>query len=89
KHALESYKAAYGKDMIYQSYGQMEWDVLFIARDAIKAVGYDGTKLAEYFHTSVKDWNGAAGSVTIGSNGDPISGHRLEVIKNGKVEVLK
>ena len=89
KRALEAYKTAYGVDMPFQSYGQTEWDALFIIRDGIKAVGYDGTKLADWLHTSVKGWQGAAGSVTIGADGDPLVGHRAEVIKNGKVEVLK
>jgi len=89
KRALEAYKTAYGVDMPFQSYGQTEWDALFIIRDGIKAVGYDGTKLADWLHTSVKGWQGAAGSVTIGADGDPLVGHRAEIIKNGKTEVLK
>lgn len=86
-HALQVYKEKAGADMPYQSYGQTEWDSLFIIRDGIKAVGYNGEKLAKWLHTSVKDWKGAAGSTTIGSDGDPLSGHRAEVIKNGKVEL--
>src|SRR3989344_172290 len=89
KHALDLYKSTYGTDMPFQSYGQMEWDEPFIIRDAIKAVGYDGEKIADWLHSEVKNWQGAAGSVTIGSDGDPLVGHRAEVIKNGKTEVLK
>lgn len=89
KHALELYKTNYGADMPFQSYGQTEWDALFILRDAIKAVGYDGEKIANWLHNDVKNWQGAAGSVTIGTNGDPLVGHRAEIIKDGKTEVLK
>ena len=32
----------------------------------------------------VKDWQGASGSVMIGSNGDRIGGHSLESVKAGK-----
>jgi branched-chain amino acid transport system substrate-binding protein len=88
KHVLELYKQTYGSDMPYQGYGQDCWDAMFIIRDGIKAVGYDGTKLSEWFH-SLKDWKGAAGTMSIGSNGDPLVGHRAEVIKGGKVEVIR
>ncbi len=89
KHALDLYKSTYNSEMPFQSYGQTEWDVLFIVRDGIKAVGYNGPKLADWLHSSVKDWQGASGSVTIGADGDPLVGHRAEVIKDGKTEVLK
>ena len=50
--------------------------------DAIREVGYDGTKIAAWLRT-VKDWDGAVGKVTIGANGDPVAGHRPEVIRGG------
>ena len=87
-HALEVYKLNVGKDMSFQGYGQAIWDALFLVRDGIKAVGNDGAKLADWFRT-VKDWQGASGSVTIGADGDPVIGHRAELIKDGKVEVVK
>lgn len=88
KHALDLYKTTYGTDMAFQSYGQMEWDAVFLLRDGIKAVGNDGAKFADWLRT-VKDWKGAAGSVTIGADGDPLVGHRAEIIKDGKTEVLQ
>ncbi len=88
KHVLELYKTAERSDMPFQSYGQMEWDAVFLIRDGVKAVGNDGAKFAAWLRT-VKDWKGAAGSVTIGADGDPLVGHRAEIIKDGKTEVLK
>ena len=88
KHALDAYKTTYVTDMSFQSYGQIVYDAPFIIRDAIKDVGYDGEKIADWLH-KIKDWKGAAGSLTIGSDGDPLVGHRAEIIKDGKVEVLK
>lgn len=81
---IAAYKAKYGNEPPYQSYAQTEYDSVFIVRDAIAAVGYDGTKIAKWLR-SVKDWQGAAGSVTIGPDGEPIIGHRPEVIMDGKV----
>ncbi|MES2134783.1 MAG: ABC transporter substrate-binding protein [Patescibacteria group bacterium] len=80
---LVAYKAKYGVELPFQSYAQTEYDSVYLVRDAILAVGNDGTKVAAWLHT-VKDWQGAAGSVTIGTNGDPVAGHRPEVIMAGK-----
>ncbi|MES2216013.1 MAG: ABC transporter substrate-binding protein [Patescibacteria group bacterium] len=84
---ITNYKTKYGSDMPYQSYGQTEYDSIYLIRDAIAAVGYDGQKIAAWLRT-VKNWDGASGSVTIGDNGDRIGGHSLEVLKNGKIEPL-
>ncbi len=81
---LASYKAKYNADMPYQSYGQTEYDAVYLIRDAIAAVGYDGTKIAGWLR-SVKDWQGASGSVTIKDDGDRASGHSPETVKDGKM----
>lgn len=88
KRVLESYKLTYGAEMPFQSYGQTMWDAVFIVADGIKTVGYNGEKFAQWGRT-IKNWQGAAGLVTIGHDGDPSVGHRAEIIKGGKVEVLK
>ncbi len=88
KHAVESYKAKFGTEPPYQaSYAMTEYDALYMVKDAIAAVGYDGAKIAQWSRT-VKDWDGASGKITIQSSGDRAGGHRAEVIKNGKVEIL-
>ena len=79
------YKAKYGAELPFQSYGQTEYDAVYMIRDGILAVGNNGEKFAAWGR-SVKDWDGASGKVTIGANGDRIGGHTLEVIKNGKAE---
>ncbi|MBI5733053.1 ABC transporter substrate-binding protein [Candidatus Jorgensenbacteria bacterium] len=86
KHLLEAYKQKHNVDVPYQSYAQTMYDAVYIVRDGIKAVGYDGEKLALWSRT-IKDWKGASGLVTIGSDGDRVSGHIGKVIKKGKVEV--
>jgi branched-chain amino acid transport system substrate-binding protein len=87
KHLLEAYIARHGGDVLpYASYGQTEYDAVFMVRDAIKAVGYDGTKIADWAR-SVKDWQGASGKITIGQDGDRVGGHQVKILKNGKTEV--
>lgn len=83
-----AYKERYGKDVGYPNYTSAVYDSLYIVRDGIVAVGYDGEKLAEWVRT-VKDWLGGSGSVTIGVDGERASGHVLKVITDGKVEAVK
>ncbi|MSR73758.1 MAG: ABC transporter substrate-binding protein [Candidatus Pacebacteria bacterium] len=86
QNLLAAYKAKYGVDMPFQSYGQTEYDAVYILRDALMAVGNDGAKIADWLKT-VNNWQGASGSVTIGADGDRVGGHVLKVIKGGKVEL--
>ena len=88
KNLVDTYMAKYGANVPYQSYGQTEYDSVYIVRDAILAVGYDGDKIAAWGH-QIKDWQGASGSITIGTDGDRAGGHSPEIVKNGKVEVYK
>ncbi len=85
---VNAYKAKYNADIMYASYAQTEYDAVYMVKDIIEAVGYDGEKIAEYGHT-IKDWKGASGNVTVGSNGDRVGGHRAEIVKDGKVELYK
>jgi branched-chain amino acid transport system substrate-binding protein len=82
---VSSYKSTYGSDMPYQSYGQTEYDAVYLIKDAIAAVGYNGTKIANWLH-DVNNWQGASGSITIGASGDPVAGHRPEVVIDGAVQ---
>lgn len=84
KNLIETYKEKYGKDVPYPSYAQTEYDAVYILKDAISAVGYDGAKIADFGH-KITNWQGASGSVTIGSDGDLVGGHHAEIIKDGKV----
>lgn len=86
KHLSDAYKAKYGKDMNHLAYAQTEYDAVYMVRDALKDVGYDGEKIADWSR-KVKDWDGASGKITIQADGDRASGHTPKVVKNGKVEV--
>ncbi len=85
KALADAYKTKFSKDMPYQGYAQTEYDAVYLVRDALAEVGYDGEKVAKWLHESVKDWQGATGSVTIKPDGDPKAGHRAEIITAGKV----
>src|SRR3989344_1235965 len=86
KTLAASYKAKYGIDVPYMSYGQTEYDAVYIVRDALMGIGNDGAKIADWLK-GVTNWQGASGSVTICADGDRVGGHVLKVIKDGKVEL--
>ncbi|MFA5001298.1 MAG: ABC transporter substrate-binding protein [Candidatus Paceibacterota bacterium] len=88
QHVIKAYKDKYGSDVPYQSFAQTEYDVVYLIKDAIKAVGYDGEKIAAWGH-SIKDWQGASGLITIDSNGDRVGGSVAEIIRGGKLEKIK
>ncbi len=85
---MSAYQERYGKEIGYPNYTSAVYDSLYLMRDGIAAVGYDGEKLAQWART-IKDWQGASGSITIGADGERASGHVLKVIKDGNVEVVK
>jgi branched-chain amino acid transport system substrate-binding protein len=85
---LDAYKTKYGIDLAYaSSYGATEYDAIYMLKDAITTVGYDGAKIAAWSRT-VKDWDGASGKVTIKADGDRDGGHTAQIIKGGMVERL-
>lgn len=87
QHLVSAYKEKYGADLPFQSYAQTEYDAVYLTRDALVAVGEDGTALSTWLR-SVSGWDGASGKVTIGSDGDRVGGHTLMVVKDGKVILL-
>jgi len=88
QHLLSAYKQKFGKDLEYQSYGQTEYDLVYLIKDGIEKVGYDGQKLADWSRT-VKDWQGASGTITIKPDGDRESGYSSEIVKDGKMVAYK
>ncbi len=89
KKLTEVYKATYGDDLRYPTYSSAVYDSFYIALDAIKAVGYDGTKIAAWGHSSIQNWDGASGMITVGANGERQAGHSLMIIKDAKETVAK
>lgn len=80
----EAYKAKHGVDVPYASYGQTEYDAVYMLADALNEVGNDGTALKEWF-SNASGWEGVSGVVEFDENGDRTVGHKLEVIKGGLV----
>lgn len=88
QHLIDAYKQKYGKEPNYQTYDQTIYDAVYILKDAISAVGYDGDKISDYLHR-LTNWSGASGLITIGTDGDRTAGARAVIIKNGAVQVLQ
>lgn len=88
REVIDAYVAKYAVEPPFQAYVQAEYDAVFLVAEAVREVGYDGKKIAAWLH-NVRNWQGASGLLSIGENGDPTAGHRLETIKDGKVEVVQ
>lgn len=82
------YDELYQKEVPFQSFTAAIYDAVYLIKDAIEAVGNDGEAIAEWSRT-VKDWEGASGSITIQENGDRASGHQLKVVRDGVVEIAE
>src|SRR3989344_2043090 len=85
---MSDYKAKYGTELPYLGYMAPAYDIVYILKDGIASVGYNGEKLATWSRT-IKDWQGASGSVTISSDGDRVGGYSSEVVHDGKTEPYK
>lgn len=81
------YKNRFGKDLIYESRAQAQYDLFFILRDGLKKYGDDPAKIAAWVRT-IKDYPGFSGSITIGSNGDRVGNHAVKIIKDGKAVAI-
>ena len=79
-----TFKAQTGKDMPYGGYAATVYDSIYIIKEAIAKVGNNADAIKAYLY-AIKDRKGLAGSLTFDENGDPISGHSLEIVKAGKV----
>jgi branched-chain amino acid transport system substrate-binding protein len=87
KAMLDAYKTKYQKDMPYVGYMSCAYDAVYLLKDGITQVGESGEKLAAWSRT-ISGWAGASGSVTIGQDGDRVSGHVAEMVHDGKTQLV-
>lgn len=84
---VSEYKLKYTVDVPYLSFAQTQYDSVFLIKDLVDKVGYDGDKLAKAGR-SIKDWEGASGSISIDKMGDRVGGPLPRIIRNGKLESI-
>jgi len=82
---IDKYASKYGTNPPYLNYSQVEYDSVYILRDALLAVGNNGEKISSWLRNSVKDWNGSSGLVTIRSDGDRDGGYSPFVVVDSKL----
>ncbi|MCG2694680.1 ABC transporter substrate-binding protein [Candidatus Parcubacteria bacterium] len=89
QHLLETYKKKFNvDDMPIYSYAQTMYDTVYLLKEGIEKVGYNGDKLAKWIRT-IENWEGASGLITIKPDGDREGGHVLKIVKDGKAVVLE
>ncbi len=84
KKLAAKYKELAGAELPYGAYATTSYDAVYILKEALENVGNDADKIKTYLY-GIKERKGLAGSLTFDSNGDPKAGHRLEMVKDGKV----
>ena len=81
---LEKYKKLYGKDPASNIVMGSNYDRVYIITQAIKAVGYDSDKIANYLQ-GMKEYDGTIGKYHFDKNGDIAGvGFMAVTVKNGK-----
>ncbi len=88
KQYLSKYAEKFGEEPSMVAYASSAYDATYMIAEAIKTVGPEPSKIKDYLYT-IKDWDGAAGKVSIDSNGDGKMPWTLKIIKNGKIEDYK
>lgn len=87
---LSDYKKAFNKDPNYIFFLGTSYDAAKILVEAIKSVGMDTTKIADYLH-SVKNYDGTIGVYSLDSKKADVIGLNLvfRQVKNGEVVEMK
>ncbi|MBI3035581.1 ABC transporter substrate-binding protein [Candidatus Woesearchaeota archaeon] len=85
---LLEYKRISGEEPEFPSFIATAYDAVQLIADAIGQQGYDSEKIRDYLY-AVKDYNGAAGKITMDENGDPIMEYSVKKIKNGELIILE
>lgn len=85
---LENYKRVYGKEPQYAFYAGAAYDDVYLIAQAIREVGDDSEKVAEYIY-ALENFEGTIGTYSFDEGGDLIGVTSiLQKIVNGKVITL-
>jgi branched-chain amino acid transport system substrate-binding protein len=79
----KKYAGAAGVDQVPHIYAVTAYDAVYMYAEAFGKVGYDGTKVRDYIRT-LKDWQGAAGTVNFNAKGAVIMPVVLKKVENLK-----
>jgi len=83
------YREKYGEEPTLPEYMALTYDAVFILKEAIEysisEVGeIDTIKVRDYLY-AIENRKGVGGVLTMDENGDPVAGHILKQVKDGKV----
>lgn len=85
---LEKFNKKTGHDSSVEAYMLLTWDALNMIKHAVEEVGYDGTKVKDYFY-AMETYKGIGGDTKFDSNGDANILPNVMVAKGGKFEIYK
>lgn len=85
---LVKYRQTAKEEAQFPFFTAAAYDAVYLIANAIAKDGYDSEKIRDYLY-AVKDYDGAAGKITIDENGDPIIDYSIKQAKNGELVDLK
>lgn len=85
---LDKFHQKVGHDSVAEAYMLLTWDRLNIIKNAIEAVGYDGTKIKDYLY-GMETYKGLGGDTKFDSNGDSSILPNVMIAKDGKFVIHK
>jgi len=84
KKLAAKFKEDNGKELPYGTYASTSYDAVYILKEALEKAGNNADGIKAYLE-GIKDRKGLGGTLNFDENGDPKSGHSLELVKDGKV----
>lgn len=81
QHFINLYKSNYSSTLVYPAYMLGMHDALYLLKEAYEKVGNDPDAISSYID-SLKDWQGAIGSLSFNTAGDPTFSYSIEAISN-------
>lgn len=85
---LAAYEAKAGKAPEFPFFSAGGYSSVYLIVEAIKAVGYDTTKVANYL-SNLKNWNGALGTISFDANGDVMTSYVVKKASGSKFSQVK
>jgi len=67
----------------FRSFRLALYDAVYLLAEGLERFGQEPEKIAAWLRT-IKNWDGASGLITVGSDGDRVGGFVLRLIENGR-----
>jgi len=88
KKFFNSYKNEYGLEVNDPAYMSAMYDIMYLIKEAEETAGGDPDRVANYLHR-LNNWQGAVGTISFDSHGDPTIPYAIRQITGGQAKLLE